>query len=113
MPAKIPDHLIKLPAPTLDNLALGESVYVAPAFMHVSTTGECYLYKTSNYADQKSPGLCLRVTRFESGFHAILLRRYKFEATSSDTLSLLSRYSMLIPVASFVEDYDPEFEQQD
>ena len=102
--AKLPQTLMKIEDPELQNIEIGETVYVYADAMSVTAEGmECYLLPTIRVMREKSFMHTLRVTRTADGFHVAILGKDKW--TPDATQRSVAGW---IPVASITVDYDPD-----
>jgi hypothetical protein len=92
----------------LEDLQPGETGYVTAGCMSVTPDMECWLSLHSRVV--KTPELLeiLRVTRKDDGYHVAILAHYKWAPEPPLPPEKRHRY---VPVASFVEDYDPQLDR--
>ena len=103
MPARLPENMIRKAKPELRDLPIGETVFVEATAMRVVEDLSCFLLPTIPFHSEKSIFNLLSVRRDAVGFHVAVLGRCTW-----DTDSALDVVKDWIPVASIVEDYDPE-----
>jgi hypothetical protein len=101
--AKIPDTLLKPARPELRQIGIGDTVFVYPAAMVVTSELDCYLLPTTRVHWEKSVTDTLRVTRALDGFHVTVLGKEKWSPRGAS-----ESFKDWILVASVRQEYDPE-----
>jgi hypothetical protein len=101
--AKLPENLVRGPDPLLKDIEVGETVFVDVNMLVVDPKRNCWLLPDARFKREKGIIHCLRVTRSANKFHVAILMRWRWMPEQVNRADL-------IPVASLVEEYDPDFE---
>jgi len=101
--AKLPPSLITKQTLELQSIAVGDTVFVQPSAMRVTSEMDMYLNPTVDCKGEKSILHVLKVTRRLDGFYLTLLGHWTWTPETP-----IDNVKNWLPVASVVEDYDPE-----
>ena len=103
--AKLPRKLITKPKPTLEDVKVGDTVFIASTDMLVTHKRDCFLDPTAKYSREPTFFNSLRITRAKDGCHVAVLTKTDWNASASE-----SSVKDWFPVASIVVDLDPELD---